>query len=325
MSQVDELAETIRKFHTGRQASGLRRKYERLNEGPFEFFRGTAFLFARAWKKLGPREPGPRALISGDLHLENFGAYVTPDGAVRYDINDFDEAVIAPCGFDVVRCATSTLLAAEAWKLGPTHGTAMVLNYLDAYRQTVVEDHQHPPRAEDEPDLGTVRDMLNRIKRRTPEEGIEKAAKQDRDGEWRLRRGDLKLAPVKPRRRKALKKLMKQQGYELVDVMRRFAGIGSLGLRRYQLLVRTSAGTFQLLSLKQASPSAVRTLNNGKMPRFAHQAERVIWAERQLHGATVESLAAVKDTNISYRLRAVIPDENRADLRRLAHKPEKLR
>src|ERR1043166_916362 len=134
MNETDKLVTALRKFHAGRQRSGLIRKYERLNEGPFEFFRGTAFLFARAWKELGPEEPGPPVLISGDLHLENFGAYITRDGEARYDINDFDEAMIAPCGFDVVRCATSTLLAAEAWKLGPTHGTAMVLNYLDAYR-----------------------------------------------------------------------------------------------------------------------------------------------------------------------------------------------
>ena len=42
-------------------------------------------------------------LICGDLHLENFGAYRTDAGDFRFDINDFDEALVAPASFDLVR------------------------------------------------------------------------------------------------------------------------------------------------------------------------------------------------------------------------------
>jgi uncharacterized protein (DUF2252 family) len=327
MNPTDELVAAIREFHKDRQRSGIRRKYARLAEGAFEFFRGTDFLFARAWPELGPRDPGPPVLISGDLHLENFGAYITANGEVRYDINDFDEAIIAPCGFDVVRCATSVLLAAESWKLSPTHGTAMVLNYLDAYRQTMIEDFKNAPGDDGQPDLGPLAGMLHDVGRLTPRQTLEKAAKLGTDGNWQLRRAGPKFALVKPRRRETLAKAIADlgHGWTLIDIVRRFAGIGSLGLRRYQLLVHGDNGSMRLLSLKQAAPAAVQAIAQGTMPSFAHEAERVVWAERQLRGAPIEPLLAMTCDGMSFRLRLVIPDENRADLNRLMYQPDRLR
>ena len=97
ISPKESLIEQLIRFHAERQRAGLRRKYQRMAEGPFEFFRGTDFLFARAWPQLRPREPGPAILICGDLHLENFRAFPTDAGDYHFDINDFDEAAVAPC------------------------------------------------------------------------------------------------------------------------------------------------------------------------------------------------------------------------------------
>ena len=85
----------------------------------------------------GPPTPGRSIAICGDLHLENFGAYRTDDGELLYDINDFDEAIVGPCSLDLVRCATSILLAAELWRLTPLQASGMVLTYLDNYRATI--------------------------------------------------------------------------------------------------------------------------------------------------------------------------------------------
>src|SRR5262249_15293185 len=116
---TEPLIADIIQFHTGRRPSGLRRKYQLMARGPFEFFRGTNFLFARAWPELQPSQPGPAVWLCGDLHLENFGAFPTDDGDFRFDINDFDDAVVGACSIDLLRCATSTLLAAESWRLTP--------------------------------------------------------------------------------------------------------------------------------------------------------------------------------------------------------------
>ena len=75
----------------GRKPELLRRKYRRMGEDLFAFFRGTDHLFAAAWEGLAPVDPGPAILICGDLHLENFGAYRADDGDFVFDINDFDE------------------------------------------------------------------------------------------------------------------------------------------------------------------------------------------------------------------------------------------
>src|SRR4051812_36256578 len=75
----------------------VRLKLKRMAESPFAFFRGACPLFAAMWADHRPPDPGPEILVCGDLHLENFGAYRDEEGEFLYDINDFDESLIAPC------------------------------------------------------------------------------------------------------------------------------------------------------------------------------------------------------------------------------------
>jgi uncharacterized protein (DUF2252 family) len=95
-------------FNRDRKPKRVRLKLQRMDEGPFPFFRGMDHLFAHAWPELKPPDVGPTTLLCGDLHLENFGAYRSDDGDYLFDINDFDEALVAPVGLDLVRCTAST-------------------------------------------------------------------------------------------------------------------------------------------------------------------------------------------------------------------------
>ena len=68
-------------------------------ESAFTFLRGTAHLF---WSDPGADErlsdfgdPRVRGWVQGDLHTDNFGAFDNDRGTVVYDLNDFDEAVLA--------------------------------------------------------------------------------------------------------------------------------------------------------------------------------------------------------------------------------------
>src|SRR5258708_6483915 len=54
-------------------------------------------------------------------------------------INAFDEALFAPCSFDLVRCTASVLLAGEVWGLSPLQATGIALVFLDQYRAAVVD------------------------------------------------------------------------------------------------------------------------------------------------------------------------------------------
>ena len=60
------------------------------------FLRGSAHLF-HARLKRGVFKPAPVAWCCGDMHLENFGSYHGDNGLAYFDINDFDEAALAPC------------------------------------------------------------------------------------------------------------------------------------------------------------------------------------------------------------------------------------
>ncbi|MGL1576695.1 DUF2252 family protein, partial [Vibrio parahaemolyticus] len=55
----------------------------------------------------------PRVLAVGDLHVENYGTWRDAEGRLVWGINDFDEAFEMPYALDLLRLATSALLASD--------------------------------------------------------------------------------------------------------------------------------------------------------------------------------------------------------------------
>lgn len=323
------ILDTIRAYHADRQPAGVRRKYRRMAEGAFEFFRGSNFLFAAAWPQLQPTSPGPAVWLCGDLHLENFGAFPTDDGEFCFDINDFDESVIAPCSIDLVRCSTSVLLAAESWKLSPTQGTGMVLAFLDAYRQEMLGDSGSEMDVNRQ-ELGVVAELLKAVRLASRERMLLEYTRRRSDGGWRFRRKDDRVKKLRPetvaRIRQAVEEFGAGEGWNLLDAVKRYSGIGSLGLQRYQILVRSDGSREPvMLSLKEAAPSVLRPFADPLQPRFASEAERVVAAQRLLQIRQTAGLHSLDFDGRSYRLRAMIPEENRSSLNRLQEKPRRLR
>jgi uncharacterized protein (DUF2252 family) len=330
MADYSDLVGRMRLFHEGRLRPGLRRKYERMAAGPFEFFRGTDFLFARSWPVLQPRSAGPAILICGDLHLENFGAFLTDDGEVRFDINDFDEAAVAPCSIDLVRCSTSILLAAESWRLTPTQATGMVLTFLDAYSRSVIDDAINRPPAERQPDLGPVITLVENVRRGSMAQVVNGHAKRRRDGTWRFRRTNPRLRREKSETKDAIRAALaanpSTQPWQVLAIARRYSGVGSLGLRRYELLVQPNNDASPILiSMKESMTSVLEPLADPAQPCFRLPAERAAWAQKILQGKPTAGLQTLTCEGRSFRLRAVIPEENRAALNRLQHDPVRLR
>ena len=100
----------ITDYNVTREPERLALKYAIMRRNPFSFLRGTCHLFHEDW----PREPlldkTPLAWICGDLHLENFGSYKGDNRLAYFDLNDFDEATLAPCARDLARLITSVLV-----------------------------------------------------------------------------------------------------------------------------------------------------------------------------------------------------------------------
>src|SRR5215211_5520728 len=89
----------------------MRIRYSRMMASPFAFMRGSAIVMAHDLAST-PRT-GIQAQLCGDAHLLNFGAYASPERALLFDLNDFDETLPGPWEWDLKRLAASLVVAAR--------------------------------------------------------------------------------------------------------------------------------------------------------------------------------------------------------------------
>ncbi len=87
-------------------------RHERMAESAFAYYRGTPAVMAFDLSST------PRSDIlvqaSGDAHISNFGLFASPERALVFDANDFDETLPGPWEWDVKRLATSVTIAGRA-------------------------------------------------------------------------------------------------------------------------------------------------------------------------------------------------------------------
>lgn len=87
-------------------------RHRRMAADSLAFLRGAAVVMAADLA----REPhsGLMVQLCGDAHLLNFGFYGSPERQLLFDINDFDETHPGPFEWDLLRLATSLILAARS-------------------------------------------------------------------------------------------------------------------------------------------------------------------------------------------------------------------
>lgn len=68
--------------------------FARMLADPFAFYRGSAAVMA-ADLAASP-STGIEVMCCGDAHVSNFGMYAAPHRSIVFDLNDFDEAAVAP-------------------------------------------------------------------------------------------------------------------------------------------------------------------------------------------------------------------------------------
>jgi len=333
-SAVEEVLE----FNRDRKPSLVRLKFRRMATDAFAFFRGTDHLFATYWPYLHPPDVGPAILICGDLHLENFGAYRSNDGTFLYDINDFDEALVAPCALDLVRCTTSILLAAQLWKFTPVQALRTVLTYLGRYRSAVKRSVKTGHVGE--VGLGSARgpiwDLLERPTRGNKAEFLTRLTDANGSGHRRFKRKPGRFRNIGHDRRESIEKAVNRYGkdragsgaFDVVDVVFRIAGIGSLGVPRYAVLVRVGEGPdqYRLLDLKgMQRPALLSCAEEAQPSDGGSDVRRVVEAQRRLQAKPAAGLDVLTVGDTEYRLRELIPEENRTSLDELRKDPRRLR
>jgi hypothetical protein len=119
-------------------------RYERMVKSPFSFLRGAAAVMAADLAQ--QQQAGLTVQACGDAHLMNFGAFVTPEGKVAFDVNDFDET-LADVDFtvDLKRLAASAAVAALDAGLSRREAHRISAIAAKAYRNGMYELSQLSP------------------------------------------------------------------------------------------------------------------------------------------------------------------------------------
>src|SRR4051812_38818094 len=107
-------------------------RYARMMASPFAFLRGSAVVMAN--DLASTPKSGIQAQLCGDAHLLNFGAYASPERALLFDLNDFDETLPGPWEWDVKRLAVSFVVAGRDNGYSLKDRRNVLLSLLREYR-----------------------------------------------------------------------------------------------------------------------------------------------------------------------------------------------
>ena len=190
----------------------LDRKHKKMRDNSFSFLRATYWRWAETVLDICPDAAGATEVLAvGDIHLENFGTWRDADGRLVWGVNDFDESAVMPFVLDLLRLATSAIVAGQP---GGQSGSDVCSAILKGYRDGIAEPN---PIVLDR-DWAWLRALVV-------------VSESERAKFWtKLEASPIKSAPS--RYRKALDAARPDPSLKLVTA-RRVAGAGSLGRPRW--------------------------------------------------------------------------------------------
>jgi uncharacterized protein (DUF2252 family) len=325
---VDLLARVNR----GRVPQLLQRKFSAMAADPFVFLRGSAGLGHRA-VDLAALPRVPLGWICGDLHLQNFGSFRGVNRLVYFDLNDFDEAARLPVCLDLLRLLGSLLTAAPGMGVRRSEALALAGRTLDAYARALSRGKAFW--LERDTAVGPVRRLLRQTQRRrradllaSRTELVGGRRRMKIDGERYL--GVPPRAPVRAQIAEALEALGRHHGdgsfFDLRDIAFRVAGMGSLGVQRYVVLVsgRGDPERNALVDFKHAVASAAcDAWPRFVQPAWEDDAARVVAVQDLCQAASPAYLCALRLGRLPMVVRELQPVEDRIALPRLARRLER--
>lgn len=319
---------------TGHHPGIFERKMLRMSASPLAFLRGAAPLFYEILAESPELAKGPpgEGWLVGDAHLENFGAY-RPDhlgmsaalkkkaAKAEFNLNDFDDAVIGPWRFDVLRLTVSLILGGRELGADGTRTIHLCNTLLSAYSASAFAVGPLPPLPH------AVKALVTAVATRSGAELLNARTEIVR-GKRRFVRGPryenlpreiarevpaafAKFVKGLPKGERPKRKQM-----EIVDAAMRIAGTGSLGSLRVAILVRGYGGidggwVFDMK--EQGQPSASLLLGRQKLV----PAQRVIDGFRSCVEHTIKMLGATRLAKRSMFVRWLAPQEDKLNLRNL--------
>jgi uncharacterized protein (DUF2252 family) len=291
-------------------------RYARMMASPFAFMRGSAIVMAQ--DLAGTPKSGIHAQLCGDAHLSNFGAYASPERALLFDLNDFDETLPGPWEWDLKRLAASFAVAGRDNGFDAADCREAAQASVASYRQRMAEfsgmgelEVWYSRVSEEE-----VRGLLTDA--RTGKKTEKKLSKNVRKARGRDSLQALsKLTTVVDGRRtiiddppllvripegeevrvqvyailESYKRTLQDDRrhlldrYRFVDAARKVVGVGSVGTRAYVVLLEGRDENDPLfLQVKEAGASVLE--GYVKSNTYEHQGHRVVAGQRLMQAAS---------------------------------------
>ena len=321
----------IQAYNAGRDPERLALKYQKMRSSSFGFLRASCHLFYARLPKTELFKAAPLTWICGDLHLENFGSYKGNNRLSYFDLNDFDEAALAPASWELLRMLTSLLVGAESLSIQSSDSRALCSIFLSSYAGTLAAGKAYW--IESETAQGMIRALLvgltNRkrvdfLQSRTLLKGKKRVLKLD--GKKALAISDPQRKAVTDFMARFAKTQTQPEFFKVLDVARRIAGTSSLGVNRYVILVagKGRPDGHYLLDLKQALGSSVAPQLLSLQPQWPSEAHRIVEIQRRMQAVSVALLQPVRLGEDSYVIRELQPHEDRVSLDRAHQTLEEL-
>jgi uncharacterized protein (DUF2252 family) len=288
-------------------------RFTRMSESPFAFFRGSAILQAHDLQ--GTASAGITVQCCGDCHLMNFGGFATPERALVFDINDFDETLPGPFEWDVKRLATSFVLAArwlgfntpdarrpalaavDSYRMALAHFAEM--SVLDTWYAKVTIDEVFEEYVRDPKVVKLLRKSVDKALHSTTEHVFHKITALE-DTQPRITDQPPLLFhpdPAELNMERDVRPFFKSyrdtlspdrealfDRFHITDVVYKVVGVGSVGTRCFIALFAGDQDDHLFLQVKEARPSVLEGLA-GPCP-FTNNGERVVVGQRLMQSAS---------------------------------------
>ena len=286
-------------------------RYARMTPSPFAYMRGAAMVMAE--DLVGTPQTGIRAQLCGDAHLLNFGAYASPERALLFDVNDFDETLPGPWEWDVKRLAASLVVAGRENGFGAADCREAARTAAASYRKWMAEYSEMGElevwyaRVGAEEIFGLISDSKSMkkaaksIKKARGRDSLQALSKLTRvvDGRRRFEEDPpLLTRVVEEELREQIDEILRAyrrtlqddrrqllDRYRFVDAARKVVGVGSVGTRAFVVLLEGRDEDDPLfLQVKEAKASVLEPYLSRSA--YKNQGHRVVAGQRVMQAAS---------------------------------------
>jgi uncharacterized protein (DUF2252 family) len=284
-------------------------RFARMIESPFAFYRGAAAVMAS--DLASTPVTGIEVHACGDAHLLNFGLFGSPERTLLFDVNDFDETLLAPWEWDVKRLAASATVASRQNGFDEATTAEITRAGVRSYRErmaifagmTALDVFYSHVEAETALSLSKTagpdaKRQLEKVKTNTSSRVISKLTVTSAEGVPHI----IDQPPIlshsqELQSEESIRKFFETyrntvrsdvrlllQSFRLVDVARKVVGVGSVGTRCYIALLMDRNDSPLFLQIKEADRSVLEP--HWKRTKVDRQGQRVVEGQQIMQAAS---------------------------------------